>query len=174
MSTDTELSVVKKELALYGIKPDVDTTGGNHVRISWQIPGKAKRSMTVANTGSDWRGPLNERANVRRLLREDGLELAIARENGHAKPKAKSLLDQAISVPKESVPLTEQVAALRAEAADLTDAVVDLHKRVGEVNTVVLDVLSVVGEIRFMLKATVKRPPRKARKPVKIRRKRKR
>lgn len=161
MSADTELAVVKRELALYGIKPEVETTGGNHIKVSWQIAGKARRSMTVANTGSDWRGPLNERANVRRLLREDNVQLAIAREtngNGHAHPKpaATPLLHQAIAVPVETVPLPKQIEALRAEAADLTDAVVAMMAQVDDIQRTVQgmwDALgSDIGEIMAMLK----------------------
>jgi hypothetical protein len=73
MSRDAELRIVLKELRGVGInKPVITPTGQDLRRVSWSVGGKW-RSYSVPTSGSDWRGPKNARAAVRRLLRQDGL-----------------------------------------------------------------------------------------------------
>ncbi len=66
-----ELIYVKKELSLHGIDAKVQS-GGKHIKITWQHNGQS-RLFVVAVTGSDVRGRKNARADLRRLLRRDGV-----------------------------------------------------------------------------------------------------
>lgn len=61
------------ELKRYGITPALVSTGGGHVRFSWQAEGGAPRNLFVASSISDWRGTLNMVAMIRRWCREDKL-----------------------------------------------------------------------------------------------------
>lgn len=67
-----ELTVVLAELAQAGIYNPVIAKGGRHLQIRWETA-HGNRCYVVSATGSDWRGPHNARATVRRMLRADGL-----------------------------------------------------------------------------------------------------
>jgi hypothetical protein len=71
-----ELAAALTELKTAGIAdPIIAKTGSGHLQVRWQV-GVALRCYTVASSGSDWRGPKNVRAEVRRMLRADGLLVA--------------------------------------------------------------------------------------------------
>lgn len=59
------------ELALLGIKPMV-WRASKHYRIAWVYNG-AKRVHTVPATPSDYRSAKNNRAQLRHILKKDGL-----------------------------------------------------------------------------------------------------
>jgi hypothetical protein len=65
------LDMAIAELRRVGIKP-VEDRSRKHVRITWKYQGR-DRVVVVAGTPSDVRALKNNRAQVRRLLREDGL-----------------------------------------------------------------------------------------------------
>jgi hypothetical protein len=73
-----EVEVVLRELARWRLpdKPSI-SNGGRHVRISWRLPTGQERTATVSSTPSDWRGARNSRADVRRVLRADGIQLKV-------------------------------------------------------------------------------------------------
>jgi hypothetical protein len=116
-----EVEAVTSELHKVGIKPEIEVTAGGHVRISWRAtPDKELRTLFTSKTGSDYRGRLNIRANVRALLKQD---------NVHAPektPKPKAAIEKILELPKPTVSFPDQVAAMRAEISDLTDLVLDL------------------------------------------------
>jgi hypothetical protein len=58
--------------------------------VRWQVGGEL-RFYTVASSGSDWRGPKNVRAEVRRMLRADGL--LVAPEKADPAPNRPSRFD---------------------------------------------------------------------------------
>lgn len=66
-----ELTAVLQELARAGVHDPIIAKGGRHLQVRWQTP-QGTRFYTVAASGSDWRGPRNARAEVRRMLRADG------------------------------------------------------------------------------------------------------
>jgi hypothetical protein len=70
MRRNPMLEAALNELRPYGIRPTV-THGGKHLRLRWATPHRV-RVTTVAISGSDWRGERNKRAEIRRMLREDG------------------------------------------------------------------------------------------------------
>lgn len=118
VAQDTELAVVLAELRAVGLKPTYEKTGGNHYMIHWLVPGKEPRSYVVASTGSDWRGRLNARADVRRLLKADNVSLKV--------PAPKPALHRALEMPRQADPIPDQVEALRAEVAELTGLITEL------------------------------------------------
>lgn len=65
------LDTAVAELRAVGIEPEV-THGGKHIRMRWDHNG-APRFHTVPLTPSDWRSPLNNKADLRAILRKDGL-----------------------------------------------------------------------------------------------------
>lgn len=118
MAHDTELAIVVTELKAVGIKPTQRTTGSGHVEIAWQVDGKLPRRVIVPASGSDWRGRLNARATVRRMLEADNVTLKEVVER-----RPKSALAKAVSTPgadSNYQSLFDQVAALRCEISELT------------------------------------------------------
>lgn len=71
MRKNEQLEVVLRELALAGIRPEVERTK-KHIRVRWSVGG-AQRQYVVACTSKSSTGKLNARTNVRRMLREDAL-----------------------------------------------------------------------------------------------------
>ena len=69
MRRNQELDAVVDQLEAAGIEYQVER--GRHVKVRFSVGGVA-RTCLVAATGSDWRGALNNRARVRRMLRADG------------------------------------------------------------------------------------------------------
>lgn len=116
MAGDTELAIVLKELKAVGIRPRVEERGSGHKAVVWQAsPDKAERMYVVPNSGSDWRGCLNARADVRRFLRADNVSPPEHR------PAPKPILHHALEVPTTHVTVPEQISMLRAEIAELTN-----------------------------------------------------
>jgi hypothetical protein len=62
--------------------------GGKHLQVQWQVNGRP-RFYVVSGTPSDVRSVANTRADMRRMLRADGLLLE--EENGTPKPTRLSL-----------------------------------------------------------------------------------
>lgn len=121
MADDDVLSVVKSELARFGVKPDVTTSGSGHKRITWHVtPEKPERCVVVPSTTSDWHARMNARADVRRYLNAD----SAVPIRGERAPK-QSALAKAISLPAlvESVP--DQLENIRHELNDMSLLLLD-------------------------------------------------
>ncbi len=90
------LNAALVELRKYDIAPRV-LNGGRHQKLEWQVPGQPRRVIPVSGTPSDVRGIWNFRAQIRRVLREDG-----------AKPKdnMRRAAQQIIAMPAPVEPLT--------------------------------------------------------------------
>jgi hypothetical protein len=66
------LDVVLTELRNQGIQEVTIENGGKHVLVRWNSRGRI-RTTTVSHSGSrNWRVPHYLRADVRRMLRQDG------------------------------------------------------------------------------------------------------
>ena len=73
MKTNPCLQAALGELEAAGIR-DIETVhGGKHPQIRWRMNGHGLRVFSVPGSPSDWRSPRNVRANVRRILRADGV-----------------------------------------------------------------------------------------------------
>lgn len=110
-----------RELDKFGIIGKTEQRG-KHMNIIWQH-GTQQRSVLAAVTPSDYRAPLNTRARVRRLIRQDGITMP--------DPKTKPSFAKAISIPLVA-PETdkERVARLEADVDTLVDMLIDLQERV--------------------------------------------
>jgi hypothetical protein len=123
MKRNEALDYVTAEFKSRGIRFETETTGSNHIEIRWQVSKeKEVRSYFVPNSPSDVRGRLNARAQVRRLLRQDGVKL----EQEPAPRSPATLLARALDMPKPELPIPELIKALRAEVADLTELVLEM------------------------------------------------
>lgn len=67
------LDAALHELESAGIRDVAQARGGKHLQLRWKVNGHGLRMYPVPLTPSDWRSPLNVRAEIRRLLREDGV-----------------------------------------------------------------------------------------------------
>jgi hypothetical protein len=67
------LAAALHELEAAGVRDIVHAPGGKHVQLRWSVNGGASRLYSLPSTPSDWRSPRNVRADVRRILRADGL-----------------------------------------------------------------------------------------------------
>lgn len=65
------LDAALAELRAVGIEPIIEH-GGKHILVKWAHNGCA-RLHTVPKTPSDWRTPLNNRSQIRSILKADGL-----------------------------------------------------------------------------------------------------
>ena len=106
------VETVFKELEIHGLKP-VLLSGGKHDKIKWNAHGR-ERCFIASVSPSDVRSRLNARAEVRRMLRDDGITIP-------EKPLKPSLLSQAMSVPPPMDPIGVRVARLEAEVNVLTE-----------------------------------------------------
>jgi len=61
-----------QEVETVGLKPRFIVTGGNHVKIEWDVQGKTYSIITALSPG-DHRSTLNARATLRRKFKELGL-----------------------------------------------------------------------------------------------------
>jgi hypothetical protein len=66
------LEVALRELDAAGIRNIERVNGGKHLQLRWKV-GPALRAYTLPVTPSDWRSSHNTRADIRRILREDGV-----------------------------------------------------------------------------------------------------
>lgn len=71
-SKNEELAAILHELAGVGIHSPIVAPGGKHLQVRWET-NAGSRFYSLPRTGSDWRGARNARAEVRRMLRADGL-----------------------------------------------------------------------------------------------------
>jgi hypothetical protein len=67
------LEIALRELAAVGIRDVEQAHGGKHLQLRWRVNGHGLRIYHVPATPSDWRSAHNTRADIRRMLREDGV-----------------------------------------------------------------------------------------------------
>jgi hypothetical protein len=81
------LDAALRELADAGIRDVQRSFGGKHLQLRWRANGHGMRMYTLALTPSDWRGPRNVAADIRRMLREDGMLIAAPPKPSPPSPK---------------------------------------------------------------------------------------
>ena len=99
-----------RELEAVGIRDVEQIHGGKHWQLRWRVNGHGLRIYNVPCSPSDWRSPHNARAQVRRLLREDGI--LVAPERPASTPK-----------PPSSAPKPDRIAELERRVQVLEDLV---------------------------------------------------
>jgi hypothetical protein len=67
------LEAALRELNAAGIRDVERSYGGKHLQLRWRANGHGLRMYSLALTPSDWRGPRNAAADIRRMLKEDGM-----------------------------------------------------------------------------------------------------
>ena len=67
------LEAALRELSNADIRDIERSYGGKHLQLRWRANGHGLRLYSLALTPSDWRGPRNVVADIRRVLREDGM-----------------------------------------------------------------------------------------------------
>jgi hypothetical protein len=150
MSRNPCLEAVIDELAAAAIyEPSIATNGNGHLRIQW-FHGDELRYWTIANTPGDTiRGPANDRAAVRRILRADGLlpeqkkETAPVAKASHRLAAVEGHIRTLMATVKTN---TETIAELRKDR-DATNVCVstmmeDLVPRFGTLETRVSEILT--------------------------------
>lgn len=108
-----------RELALVNIRGRIEHLA-KHIRVNWIINGE-QRNYTTAASPSDVRGKLNARADVRRMLRNDG---AYNQINGSKLAKA---LEVPVLVAKTNEPIEERMKRIEEEIAALIDVVFEIR-----------------------------------------------
>ena len=131
------MEVAVAELKMHGIKAECRQLNGGHVEIAWQVvPEKQPRKVITSKTGSDWRGRMNLRAEVRRQLRADNVTLKRLVE---PKPKGHNALAKALDLPQpDKIAIPDQISALQSEIGDLTQLVLRLGKIIASVRDAII------------------------------------
>lgn len=120
MAEDSVLSHIEREFDLWGVKPRIRHTGGGHIELRWNAsPDKPERVTYIPKTGSDWRGWMNKRAEVRRMFKQDNLSLK-------EPPKPEPVIVKALSLPTAPPPKEDMLRDVRVELATLTEMVFEL------------------------------------------------
>jgi hypothetical protein len=121
MSRNEYVDAVLAELDRYGIRGTVDHTS-KHIAISWVLPDGQFRMTIVPSTPSDWRGLMNKRAEVRRMLRADNVQLPPAKTNVLT-------LAHAISTPKPVQLPLDRLTKLESDFEGLFEMLLEAQER---------------------------------------------
>lgn len=114
-----ELEAVLKELELNGLK-GVVSNRAKHIEVAWTYPNGVSRFHIVSASGSDRRGWLNARGDVRRRLRQD--EAMLPKKEVVRIQRAFELLASAPTLSS-----VERTAQLEQDFASLLDCHIDLQ-----------------------------------------------
>jgi hypothetical protein len=114
------LEAALQELDLAGVRNVEQAHGSKHLQLRWTVNGHVRRVYTLPSTPSDpLRGPRNTRAQIRRLLRDDGVLQQIPKAQPASRPPDRitkleqrvAALEQIIRTrqsPTQTVELTSQ------------------------------------------------------------------
>lgn len=116
------LEPVLDELERYGLRGEIGERG-KHLEIRWVTP-LGERFIIMPKTPSDWRGALNSRSDLRKMLRADNLQ---------PKPVSEMTFQKAMSLPKAPSVTKEQF--LQNDVDALTDLVFELQGRLSEMQS---------------------------------------
>jgi hypothetical protein len=106
------LEVALRELEAVGIRDVERVRGGKHWQLRWQVNEHGLRIYTLPGTPSDWRSSHNVRAEIRRMLREDGL-LAAPERPEPAPPSAAPKIDRVAELERRVAALEELVHTIQ-------------------------------------------------------------
>ena len=91
------LAAALQELSAAGVR-DVDRAyGGKHLQLRWRVNG-TERMYSLPITPSDFRSAANTRAQIRRILREDGMLLMAERKPPERMPSRIERLERRVGV----------------------------------------------------------------------------
>lgn len=106
-----EIEAAIDELTKYGAVIKEVSTGGKHGRVVYVYKG-SERFIVTCLSGSDWRGPMNARADVRHML---GIERG--KKVGKRRQRKDSCRRDVAAPPDRITPGKDAFAALRMAAA---------------------------------------------------------
>lgn len=130
--------VVVRELRKYNIEPTaISALGSGHIRIEWVYGGRTFYQV-IPNSPSDVRGPLNERAETRRMLRSVGAKPP-------TKERPQTTFQKAISLPQPVDPLSVRVERLESEVDALLDMLSELREQFNNTTWRVEGVMTPIG-----------------------------
>ena len=104
------LAVALRELEAAGVRGVEQAHGGKHLQLRWRVNGHEMRIYSMPCTPSDFRSPRNGRADIRRLLREDGV--LVTQERAASPPARKP---DRVTLLERRVAALEQALARRGE-----------------------------------------------------------
>lgn len=112
-----DVDMLMEELERHGLRGELGERG-KHLEIAWNAPA-GRRFIIIAKTPSDWRGSMNSRSDMRKLLRADGLQ---------PKPISELSFQKAMSLPKP-VAITKELL-LQKDVDTLTDLVFEMQGQI--------------------------------------------
>src|SRR3990172_7021613 len=135
MAKSETIIAAERELSLYNIKSNLEYTS-HHVKVTWLSPKGEPRCYLTTINESDPRAKLNARAQVRRILKNDGVFNTL-KEN--IKTLNHALTTPVIVTPE---PITNRLKRMEDDIAGLIDIVHDLMSR----NSIPFDTLTIAGK----------------------------
>ena len=113
------LEIALVELESAGIRGIERTYGGKHPQLRWRVNGGALRCYAVPGTPSDVRSPLNVRADIRRLLRADGVTVGPEKTESPPPPRKP---DRITELEHRVAALEQAIAKLKSNTSGASDA----------------------------------------------------
>jgi hypothetical protein len=97
------LEIALRELEAVGVRDIEQVHGSKHLQLRWRVNAGEVRFYTLPCTPSDIRSPHNVRADIRRLLREDGVLTTIAKSPTFKQPDRFTLLERRVAALERDV-----------------------------------------------------------------------
>jgi hypothetical protein len=113
MPAASSLDIALRELDAAGIRDVEQVRGGKHLQLRWRANRHGLRVYTLPLTPSDWRSSHNTRADIRRMLREDGALAVLERAEPAPPPTPK--LDRIAALEQRVEALEEFVRTIQIE-----------------------------------------------------------
>ncbi len=102
------LQAALNELSAAGVRDVQRSYGSKHLQLRWRGTNGGTRMFSLPITPSDVRGPANTRAQVRQILKEDGL-LSSERKAPPPKPESQIvLLERRVAMLEQRLAALEQ------------------------------------------------------------------
>lgn len=105
------LAAALQELHAAGINQITQANGGEHLQLRWpsNVTGTGEQKYTLPGTPSDWRSTANVRADIRRILRADGVLPLTERKPPAPKPASRvDLLERRVATLEQRLTALEQ------------------------------------------------------------------
>jgi hypothetical protein len=100
------------ELEAAGIRDVERGYGGKHLQLRWRVNGGEERMYSLPNTPSDVRAGANARADIRRMLKADGLLLDTTKPAAATVPRPRTWQDEIRRLEAEIGNLKVRIAEL--------------------------------------------------------------
>ena len=97
------LEIALRELKAVGVRNIEQVRGGKHLQLRWRVNDQEARFYTLPCTPSDIRSPHNVRADIRRLLREDGVLTTTAKLPVPKQPDRITILERRVAALERDV-----------------------------------------------------------------------